>query len=63
MPRANPGEVWIVDLGLAAKAGQSFRDAFIAGYFDTIDEMHAVYGQYMGHTALSVDASEWRLAK
>ena len=30
---------------------------------DTIDEMHAVYNRYKGHTALSVDPSGWRLVK
>ena len=35
--------------------------AHIVGYFDTIDQMHAVYNRYKGHTALSVDQSGWRL--
>jgi hypothetical protein len=30
---------------------------------DTIDEMHAVYEQNKGHTALSVDGSGWRLVR
>ena len=30
---------------------------------DTIDAMHAVYNRYKGHTALSVDASGWRLVE
>jgi len=41
----------------------SSRAAFVVGYFDTIDEMHAVYNLYKGHTALSVDGSGWRLVK
>ena len=42
-------------------AAQSFTAAFILAYFHTIDEMHAVYNRYKGRTALSVDASGWRL--
>ena len=45
------------------KAGESFSAAHIVGYFDTIDEMHAVNDRYKGHTALSVDESGWRVAK
>jgi len=41
----------------------SSRAAFVGGYFDTIDAMHAVYDRYKGHTALSVDGSGWRLVK
>ena len=40
-------------------AGRSFG----AAHFDTIDQMHAVYNRHKGHTALSVDASGWRVAK
>jgi hypothetical protein len=49
--------------GKPIKAGQSFSAAHIVGYFDTIDEMHAVYGRHKGHTALSADASGWHLEK
>jgi len=49
--------------GKPVKAGQSFSAAHIVGYFDTIDEMHAVYDRYKGHTALSVDGSGWRLVE
>ena len=49
--------------GRPIKAGQSFSAAHIVGYFDTIDQMHAVYDRYKGHTALSVDGSGWRLVK
>ena len=47
--------------GKPIRAGQSFSAAHIVGYFDTIDQMHAVYNRYKGHTALSVDQSGWRL--
>ncbi len=49
--------------GKAVKAGESFSAAHIVGYFDTIEEMHAVNERYKGHTALSADASGWRLVK
>jgi hypothetical protein len=49
--------------GRPTKAGDSFSAAHIVGYFDTIDEMHAVYEQNKGHTALIADESRWRLAK
>ena len=49
--------------GKPIKAGKSFSAAHIVGYFDTIDEMHAVYEQNKGHTGLRADASGWRLVK
>ena len=49
--------------GKPVKAGQSFSAAHIVGYFDTIDATHAVYDRYKGHTALTADASGWRLLK
>ena len=42
------------------RAGGSFSAAFVVGYFDSIDEMHHVYDQYKGATALPVDASGWQ---
>ena len=47
--------------GKPVKAGESFSAAHIVGYFDTIEEMHAVNDRTKGHTALSVDGSGWRL--
>jgi len=47
--------------GRPIKAGESFSAAHIVGYFDTIEDMHEVYDRYKGHTALSADASGWRL--
>ena len=43
--------------------GQSFGAAFIVGFFDSIDEMHAVYDQFAGHSDLVVphDGSGWKL--
>ncbi len=47
--------------GRPVAAGGSFSAAFIAGYFDSIEEMHAVYDRYRGATALAVGPEEWRL--
>ena len=49
--------------GRPVKAGESFSAAHIVGYFDTIEQMHKVYDRYKGHTALTADASGWRLLK
>jgi hypothetical protein len=43
------------------KAGESFGAAYIIGWFDTIEEMEAVYDQYRGHSALEVTAEGWKL--
>jgi hypothetical protein len=49
--------------GRPVKAGQSFSAAHVVGYFDAIEEMHAVYDRYRGHTAVVADAAGWRLEK
>ena len=49
--------------GRLVKAGDSFSAAHIVGYFDDIQQMHALYDQYRGHTGLAADASGWRLLK
>jgi hypothetical protein len=49
--------------GKPVKAGQSFSAAFLIGYFDSIDEMHAVYDQYAGHTGLELTGESWKLTK
>jgi len=48
--------------GRPIEAGESFSTVFVVGYFDSIEEMHAVNDRYKGHTALSVDPSGWRLS-
>lgn len=48
--------------GRPVAAGESFSAAFIVGYFDSIDQMHAVYDRYRGATQLVADAEGWRLA-
>jgi len=61
-----PGGIIVLILevhGKPTKAGDSFSAAHLVGYFDSIDEMHAVYDRYKGHTALDVDPSGWRLVE
>ncbi|MGN6546954.1 MAG: hypothetical protein ACTHK7_18005 [Aureliella sp.] len=43
------------------QAGQSFGAAFIVGWFDSIEEMHAVYDAHKGASRLEVDSNGWRL--
>ena len=47
--------------GRPIKAGESFSAAFIVGFFDSIEEMHAVYDQHKGHTCLEVTKAGWTL--
>lgn len=49
--------------GRPTRAGQSFSAAHLVGYFDTIEEMHDLYRQHQGHTALAADPAGWRLLK
>ena len=61
-----PGDIIVMILemhGLPVKAGDTFSAAHIVGYFDSIEEMHAVNDRYRGHRALSADGSGWRLEK
>ena len=65
-PEERPGGIIIMIQevhGKPIKAGESFSAAHIVGYFDTIDEMHALYEQHKGHTGLRADESGWRLVK
>lgn len=60
-----PGDIIVMILeihGLPVKAGDTFSAAHIVGYFDSIEEMHAVYDRYRGHRKLAVDASGWTLS-
>jgi hypothetical protein len=45
------------------KAGESFQAAYIIGYFDNIEEMHALYDRYKGTIGLEVSKEEWKLVK
>ena len=49
--------------GRPIKAGGAFSAAFIVGYFDSIEEMNAVYDLYAGYDKLEADASGWRLLR
>ncbi|MEO6811196.1 MAG: hypothetical protein ABI353_18970 [Isosphaeraceae bacterium] len=49
--------------GKPTKAGDTFSAAHIVGFFDNIKDMHTLYEQNKGNTALSVDASGWKLLK
>jgi mRNA interferase MazF len=54
MPRANPGEVWIVDLGLAAKT----RPCLILSEYPKEDELALI--TVLAHTT-AVRNSRWEL--
>lgn len=59
-----PGDIIVMIeevFGRPIKAGESFSAAHIVGYFDTVDQMHSLYKQNKGHTALAADADGWRL--
>ncbi|HID24491.1 MAG TPA: hypothetical protein EYP14_19125 [Planctomycetaceae bacterium] len=47
--------------GRPIRAGQSFSAAFIVGYFDSIEQMHNVYDDHKGYTALEVGPTGWKL--
>jgi hypothetical protein len=47
--------------GRPIRAGERFSAAFIVGWFDTLEEMHAVYDAHRGASRLEVDATGWRL--
>jgi hypothetical protein len=49
--------------GRPVRAGESFGAAFIVGYFDSVEEMEAVYDAHARHSGLEADASGWRLVK
>lgn len=49
--------------GRPIRAGEAFQAAFLVGFFDSIEEMHAVYDEHLGHTGLTVGPSGWRLTR
>ncbi len=49
--------------GRPVRAGESFSAAFIVGFFDSIDEMNAVYDQYAGYSGLEASKDGWKLTK
>jgi hypothetical protein len=61
-----PGDIIVMILemhGRAVKKGQSFSAAHIVGYFDSIDEMNALYDRHKGNRGLVADAAGWRLTR
>jgi hypothetical protein len=49
--------------GRPVRAGESFSAAFVVGFFDSLEEMHAVYDRYKGHTGLTVSSDGWSLTR
>ena len=49
--------------GRPIKAGERFGAAFIVGFFDSIEEMNQVYGQYAGSRGLTVTKDGWKLTR
>lgn len=49
--------------GRPVKAGESFSAAFIVGYFDSPEEMNAVYDRYKGASGVSATADGWKFVK
>jgi hypothetical protein len=49
--------------GRPVKAGGSFSAAFIVGYFDSIDDVRAVYDKYKGAKGLEASEAGWKLTK
>ena len=49
--------------GRPVRAGEAFSAAFTVGYFDSLDEMHAVYDRHRGGVGIEAAESGWRLTK
>lgn len=49
--------------GRPIHAGESFRTAFVTGYFDSIEEMEEVYDRYAGSTGIEADEDGWNMLK
>jgi hypothetical protein len=49
--------------GRPIRPGESFSAAFVVGYFDSIDELNAVYDEHRGSTDLEVGPEGWKLVK
>lgn len=49
--------------GKPIKAGESFSAAFVVGFFDSVEEMQAVYDRYAGHSGIEVTSEGWKLVK
>ncbi len=49
--------------GRLVKAGDTFGAAFVVGWFDSVEEMNAVFDRHAGHTGLEVGPDGWKLIK
>ena len=49
--------------GRPIKAGESFSAAFVVGFFDSLDDLHATYDHFAGHTGLEASENGWKLLK
>ncbi|MBI3861854.1 MAG: hypothetical protein HY290_08150 [Planctomycetia bacterium] len=49
--------------GRPVRVGETFSAAFIVGFFDSIEDMHAVYDEHAGHSGLEVSSEGWKLTK
>lgn len=49
--------------GRPIKAGESFSAAFVVGFFDSLDDLHATYDQFASHTGLEASENGWKLLK
>ena len=49
--------------GRPIKAGESFSAAFVVGFFDSLDDLHATYDHFAGHTGLEASETGWKLLK
>jgi hypothetical protein len=47
--------------GRPIQAGESFSAAFVVGFFDSINEMHAIYDKFKGSDRLRVNETGWQL--
>ncbi len=61
-----PGGIVVMILeihGRPTKPGDRFGAVHLVGFFDSVEEMHAVYERYQGLTRLIVENGSWRLAR
>ncbi|MFO0888087.1 MAG: class I SAM-dependent methyltransferase [Isosphaeraceae bacterium] len=49
--------------GRPIRPGQSFSAAFAVGFFDSVEEMEAVYDRYAGANLLTIDDNGWTLVQ
>lgn len=49
--------------GRPIKPGESFSAAFIVGFFDSVEEMEAVYDAHAGHSGVELKGDTWKLVK